>query len=187
MNNKMNLNKASDPDLWISCLDLARQLIAKDVDFCLDLKIGNQSFSLDTGQHSQIFQCFHTSGAARRPSSLLQRWHPPENQSGWPEFPYEQIWNSGGCKFLVPTKVVMSSVFLNASIFSSMNSEEAAHTSPVNLMTLVWSSISSISRHIELWFVENLTLDRQMGEASAANMFEGKWKNWLFCALANKM
>ena len=48
MNNKMNLNKASDPDLWISFLDLARQLIAKDVDFCLDLKIGNQSFSYDT-------------------------------------------------------------------------------------------------------------------------------------------
>ena len=44
----MNLNKAPDPDLWISCLELARQLIAKDVDFCLDLKIGNQSFSLDT-------------------------------------------------------------------------------------------------------------------------------------------
>ena len=44
----MNLNKAPDPDLWISYLELARQLIAKDVDFCLDLKIGNQSFSLDT-------------------------------------------------------------------------------------------------------------------------------------------
>ena len=44
----MNLNKAPDPDLWISCLELARLLIDKDVDFCLDLKIGNQSFSLDT-------------------------------------------------------------------------------------------------------------------------------------------
>ena len=44
----MNLNKAPDPDLWISCLELARLLIDKDVDFWLDLKIGNQSFSLDT-------------------------------------------------------------------------------------------------------------------------------------------
>ena len=32
----MNLNKAPDPDLWISCLELARLLIDKDVDFCLD-------------------------------------------------------------------------------------------------------------------------------------------------------
>ena len=78
-------------------------------------------------------------------------------------FLYQQIWNSGWSEFFVPTKVVASAAFFNTSIFASMNSEEAAHTVPVNLMTLVWSSISRRnSWHVELWFVENLTLDRQM-------------------------
>ena len=39
----MDLNETYDPDLW--------HLIAKDIDFCLDLKIGNQSISFDAKQN----------------------------------------------------------------------------------------------------------------------------------------
>ena len=61
----------------------------------------------------------------------------------WTNLEFWMIW------LFIPTKVVMP-VFLNASTFSSMAIEDSLVTSPVNLMTLVWSSISSRnSWHVE--------------------------------------
>ena len=38
---------AEDPSIWRCCLDVARQLISKNLDFCFDLKVGTFSISLD--------------------------------------------------------------------------------------------------------------------------------------------